>query len=42
MSSGDYIDIDEISVSVIPEPASVSLIALAGGSIMMLRKRFAR
>ena len=42
MSSGDYIDIDEISVSVIPEPASVSLIALAGGSIMMLRRRFAR
>ena len=42
MSSGDYIDIDEISVSVIPEPASVSLIAFAGGSIMMLRRRFAR
>ena len=42
MSSGDYIDIDEISVSVIPEPASVSLVALAGGSIMMLRRRFAR
>ena len=41
-SQGDYIDVDQISVNVIPEPASVSLIALAGGSIMMLRRRFAR
>jgi len=41
-SNGDYIDIDEISVSVIPEPASVSMIALAGGSVIWLRRRFAR
>jgi hypothetical protein len=41
-SNGDYIDIDEISVNVIPEPASVSMIALAGGSVIWLRRRFAR
>ena len=41
-SDGDYIDIDEISVNVIPEPASVSMIALAGGSVIWLRRRFAR
>ena len=41
-SDGDYIDIDQISVNVIPEPASVSMIALAGGSVIWLRRRFAR
>ena len=39
-SSEDYIDIDEISVSVIPEPATVGLLAGMGSSMIWIRRRF--
>ena len=39
-SSEDYIDIDEISVSVIPEPATVGLLAGMGSGLLWIRRRF--
>ena len=39
-SPEDYIDIDEISVSVIPEPATVGLLASMGGGLLWIRRRF--
>ena len=39
-SAEDYLDIDEISVSVIPEPATVGLLASMGGGLLWIRRRF--
>ena len=39
-SSEDYIDIDEISVSVIPEPATIGLLAGMGSGMIWIRRRF--
>ena len=39
-SPEDYLDIDEISVSVIPEPATVGLLASMGGGLLWIRRRF--
>ena len=39
-SNEDYIDIDEISVSVIPEPATIGLLAGVGSSMIWIRRRF--
>ena len=39
-SPEDYIDIDEISVSVIPEPATVGLLAGMGSGLLWIRRRF--
>ena len=39
-SPQDYLDIDEISVSVIPEPATVGLLASMGGGLLWIRRRF--
>lgn len=36
----DYIDLDEISISVIPEPATIGLLAGMGGSMIWIRRRF--
>lgn len=39
-SPEDYIDIDEVSVSVIPEPATIGLLAGMGSGMIWIRRRF--
>ena len=39
-SAGDTMLVDDITISQIPEPATVGLVAIMGGSLLFIRRRF--